>query len=149
MALGGRTDDRQPEPRAWLAVPASPEAGEGVLLLLVSEATSLVGDAESRDAVHLLGSDRDRAALRAVKPRVLNEVRERALESGPVALDGDSLCHVGLDAWLSRGRPSDLVEPDKLRRGLGRLLPREDEQVVGEAGELLGAFLQLANELGR
>src|SRR6266566_3111049 len=101
MALGRRSDDREPEARAGLAARPAPEPCE-----------------------RLLRADRDRATFRAIELCVPDEVRKRPFERGPIAPDGHGLEGAGLDA-RPRSCADELVEPDHLGWLAGGLLPRE------------------------
>ncbi len=126
----------------------APEPLEGALRLVGLQSAALVTNAETGDAVALLGDDGDPATFGAVPVGVLEEIRKRTLERGPVAAHEDRFGRDGLDCWVGvSGGLRKLVELDFLCRRFGRLLAGQDEQVVGEAGKPLGILLQLRDEL--
>src|SRR2546429_820314 len=124
MALGRRSDDREPEARAGLAARSAPEPCKRLLRLLRREPGALVGDGQAGNPVLLLRADRDRATFRAIELCVPDEVRKRPFERGPIAPDGHGLEGAGLDA-RPRSGTDELVEPDHLGWLAGGLLPRE------------------------
>ena len=81
--------------------------------------------------------------------RVLDEVRERALERRPVAADATGAgASTATDPSAPAARASSSSRTSSRGR-LGRLLAGEGEQVVGEPREPLGILLELLDELGR
>jgi hypothetical protein len=91
VSLGRGADDREPEPRAGLLVPASPEAAESLVRIVKGGSGPFVGNAQAGNAVGLLGGKDDPAACRPVQLGVLNQVRERALQGRAVAADRDRI----------------------------------------------------------
>src|SRR4029453_1400038 len=100
MAFGCGADDCEPEAGAGLAAGAAPETCEGPLRLRRPQPGPLVGDGQAGHPCFLLGADRDPAACRPVELGVADEVGERTLERGLIALDGH-----GLECAGPRARP--------------------------------------------
>ena len=78
--------------------------------------------------------------------RVLDQVRQRALERRPVAAHCNRARRGGVDVGVrGRGLERERVQPDLLGRRPGRFLAGEGEQVSGQRGDRAALERGLAN----
>src|SRR5665213_2664482 len=110
MALRGRADDREPEPRTVAVEPF-----EDTLAVEEMDALPLVFNAD--EGTVAVSAHRDRHNAAPVSTRVLDEVRQRTLEGRAIARDGDAL---SINPVRARGA-RELVQAHVIARRFSRL----------------------------
>ena len=141
------TDDREAETVAGPGSVGAVEAIEHAVQLAGRDARALVGDGRVHPAVDAVRRQLDPRLLGRVLERVVEEVRERALELSLVADDPEAGLELALDADVAELRDrrelvgdlgADGSHVDLALERARALESREREQVADDAGHAVG-----------